>query len=420
MSHPVLASIITIGDEILIGQVVDTNSAWISGQLNQAGIWVHRRISVGDDPGAIRDALHEEEKRSNVLIITGGLGPTADDITKPVLAEYFNTRLILNEEVLRHIEYLFKHVYLRPGPLLERNRRQAEVPENCRVLLNERGTAPGMWFEKEGKVIVSLPGVPHEMKGLMEKLVIPGLEQCLHRPFIIHQTLLTAGAGESLIAEKIQDWERALPAHMKLAYLPNFGLVRLRITSTGSEKNALEKELEDQFEKLKSLVSGWLVIDEDLTIAQAVGKFLKERKQTIGTAESCTGGYLAHLLSKDPGSSSNYKGSVVSYDNQVKVDLLGVKRADLDEYGAVSEPVVRQMAAGALEALKTDYVIATSGILGPDGGSEHKPVGLVWIAVGNKEKITSKKFHFRFDRARNMEMVANAALEMVVRLMAVG
>jgi nicotinamide-nucleotide amidase len=413
MSNTINASIITIGDEILIGQVTDTNSSHISRQLNSIGIWVHRKVAVGDSKAAIWKALKEEEENSDLVIITGGLGPTADDITKPVLAEYFGTRLVMNEQVLKHVEYLFDKVYKRGLPLLERNRKQAEVPETCTVLMNERGTAPGMWFQKQSKIFVSLPGVPHEMKGLMEKEVIPRVETAFTRPFILHQTLLTAGTGESTLAEHIKEWEESLPPHMKLAYLPHFGLVRLRLTTTGENKNALERELEEQFGLLKKLVEPWLVIDEDLTLSQAVAKVLKERKQTIGSAESCTGGYIAHLLSRDPGSSSNYKGTVVSYDNTVKVDILGVKQDTLDQYGAVSEHTVREMAAGALKHLKPDYVIATSGILGPDGGSEHKPVGLVWIAVADKNRIHAEKFHFGFDRSRNLEMTTIAALNMV-------
>lgn len=414
--NTIQASIITIGDEILIGQVIDTNSAYISQQLNDIGIWVQRRIAVGDTREAIWQAIKEEENNSDLIIITGGLGPTADDITKPVLAEYFGATLEINNQVLTHIEYLFEKVFKRGLPLLERNRKQAEVPNNCTVLMNERGTAPGMLFRKGEKIFISLPGVPHEMKGLMEKEVLPRIKTAFKRPFILHQTLLTAGTGESMLAEEIKEWEETLPSHMKLAYLPNYGLVRLRLTTTGENKNALEKELEEQFSNLKSLVRSWLVIDEDLTLPQAVAKFLKERKQTIGTAESCTGGYIAHLLSKDPGSSSNYKGSIVSYDNQVKIDLLGVSSETIREHGAVSEQTIRQMAKGALEHLKTDYVIATSGIMGPDGGSENKPVGLVWIAVADKKQIIAEKFHFRFDRSRNMEMTTITAFNMVRKL----
>ena len=412
---------ITIGDELLIGQTIDTNSAFIGQALTRIGIRLKRRVAVGDVWDDIWKALDEESAHSDIIIITGGLGPTADDITKPLLAKYFGSKLIIDEKVLAHVNYLFEHVFKRPMPLLERNRKQAEVPENCTVLMNEKGTAPGMWFEKgrdteQFKVFVSLPGVPYEMKWLMEKKVIPMLENSFERPVILHQTLLTAGTGESMLAEKIKDWEENLPPHIKLAYLPHFGMVRLRITITGDDKNQLEEELEKYFASLKEKVKEWLVIDEDLTMAQAIGKLLKERKQTIGTAESCTGGYIAHLLSKDPGASSNYKGTIVSYDNQVKIDLLGVPKEIIETKGAVSEETIRQMASGALSKLKSDWVIATSGILGPDGGSENKPVGMVWIAVGNKEKILAEQFHFKFDRARNMEMTTLNAFNMLRKL----
>jgi nicotinamide-nucleotide amidase len=427
------ASVITIGDELLIGQTIDTNSAFIAQELNKIGVWVKRKVTVGDQYNDIRQALDEESKYSDIIVITGGLGPTADDITKPVLCDYFGGKLVENEQVLKHIEYLFEHVYRRPGPLLERNRRQALVPDNCEVLMNERGTAPGMWFttsiSSEGGmqnpplkgrgareiVFISLPGVPHEMKGLMTKEVIPRLLKKFIRPQILHQTLLTIGTGESMIAEKIRDWEEKLPASMKLAYLPHFGMVRLRLTTIGQDKNKLEKELEDRFSELKVLVKEWLVIDEDLTLQQVIAKLLKERKQTAGTAESCTGGYIAHVLSRDPGSSSNFKGSVVSYDNQVKIDVLEVDKRTLDEKGAVSEETVTQMARGGLKQLKSDYMIATSGIMGPDGGSEKKPVGMVWIAVGNQKTIHAREFHFKFDRSRNIEQTAIAAMEMLRR-----
>lgn len=451
------ASIITIGDELLIGQTIDTNSAWIGEELNKIGVWVRRKVTVGDAWDDIWHALDEESRESSIIILTGGLGPTADDITKPLLCKYFGGKLVMNEQVLKHINYLFEHVYRRPMPLLESNRMQAQVPDVCTVLMNERGTAPGMWFTrppqtppKEGlgnshgqliedtsgkskspksevsarvafpfgesrdeAVFISLPGVPNEMKGLMIKEVLPRLQQHFKLPFIQHQSLLTAGIGESFLSEHIKHWEEKLPAHMKLAYLPHYGLVKLRITSTGDDKNGLEKEMEEQFTILKKLVEEWLVTDEDLTMAQAVSKLLKERKETVGTAESCTGGYIAHLLSRDPGSSSNYRGSIVSYDNEVKKDVLHVSGKTLESVGAVSEETVLEMAKGALKQLKPDYIIATSGIMGPDGGSEKKPVGTVWIATGNKEKLISQEYLFRFDRSRNIEQTAITALNML-------
>lgn len=415
------ASIITIGDELLIGQTIDTNSAFIGQELNRIGVWVKRRVAVGDDWDNIWQALEEEGRHSDIIVITGGLGPTADDITKPLLCKYFGGKLVVNEAVLNHVKYLFEKVYRRPGPILERNLKQAEVPDTCTVLHNARGSASGMWFEKDAldsstpkKIFISLPGVPHEMKGLMEEEVIPKLKKHFSAlPAILHRNLLTAGIGESMIAEKIKDWEEQLPSHMKLAYLPHYGMVRLRITIRGDDQQSLGQELETHFQELKVLVKEWLVIDEDLTLQQAVAKLLRERKQTIGTTESCTGGYIAHLLSRNPGSSNTYKGSIVSYDNQVKTDVLGVNKETLDNKGAVSEETVKQMVKGGLKQLGTDYIIATSGIMGPDGGTENKPVGMVWIAVGNKDRTKAHEFHFRFERSRNIEQTAIAALDML-------
>ncbi|TMI94020.1 MAG: CinA family nicotinamide mononucleotide deamidase-related protein [Bacteroidetes bacterium] len=409
----VLASIITIGDELLTGQTIDTNSAWMAEELNKIGVWVKRRVAVGDVWDDIWNALDEESKIADIILITGGLGPTADDITKPLLCKYFGGNLIVNEQVLRHVKYLFEKVFRRPGPILERNLKQAEVPDVCTVLMNERGTAPGMWFEKEKKVFVSLPGVPHEMKGLMKKEVLTRLQRRFKMPFILHQTLLTYGMGESFLAEKIKDWEEQLPGHIKLAYLPHYGNVRLRLTGISDDKNKLEKELEEQSKKLKPLIRDWLVIDDDMTIQQVVAKILKERKQSVGTAESCTGGYIAHLLTIDPGASSNFKGTVVAYDNKVKEDILNVSAQTINSAGAVSEETVKEMLKGALEKLKSDYAVATSGIMGPDGGTEDKPVGTVWIAVGNNRKIEAQRFNFRFDRVRNIEQTAHTALNML-------
>jgi nicotinamide-nucleotide amidase len=407
------ASIITIGDELLIGQTIDTNSGWMAGELNKIGVWVKRRVAVGDVWDDIRNALDEESKIADIILITGGLGPTADDITKPLLCEYFGGKLVVNEQVLAHVKYLFEKVFRRPGPILERNLKQAEIPDVCTVLMNERGTAPGMWFEKNKKIFVSMPGVPHEMKGLMKKEVLPRLQRHFKMPFILHQTFLTYGTGESILAEKIKDWEEALPSHIKLAYLPHYGNVRLRLTGISDDKSKLEKELEVQSALLKPLIMEWLVIDDDMTIQQVVAKLLKEKKQTVSTAESCTGGYIAHLLTIDAGASSNFKGSVVAYDNQVKEDILNVPHETIGAVGAVSEEVVRQMVKGALEKMKTDFALATSGIMGPDGGSEQKPVGTVWVGVGNHKRIEAQIFHFRFDRLRNIEQTAHTALNVL-------
>lgn len=405
------AIVITIGDEILIGQTLDTNTGWISQELNKIGVWVKKRIAVGDVWDDIWKVLDDESKEADIIIMTGGLGPTADDITKPLLAKYFNSDWKTDDQTVKHIHYLFEQIFKRD--VTERNLKQAIVPEACQVLFNEKGTAPGMWFERNGKVFISLPGVPHEMKHMVSKTVLPRIQSTFQMSVIIHQTLVTYGIGESYLADHIQHWEEKLPTHIKLAYLPNYGMVRIRLSTQGDDKNALELEIEKKFAELKELVKEWLVIDEDMSIQETVGKLLKERKQTVGTAESCTGGFIAHLLTMNAGASSNFKGTVVSYDNQVKKDILGVDETLFDTVGAVSEDVVIQMVQGVLKELKTDYAIATSGIMGPDGGSENKPVGMVWIAVGNKDHIVTKEFHFRFDRMRNIQQTSYTALNML-------
>ena len=405
------ASIITIGDELLIGQVIDTNSAWMAQQLNIAGIKVLRRVAVGDAWEEIWKALDEESKHVDIILITGGLGPTADDITKPLLNKYFNGKLIVDEGALQNVKHIFEKVLNRP--MIESNLKQAEVPDTCKVIQNKRGTAPGMWFEKEGKVFVSMPGVPFEMKGMMDDFVIPELSTHFIFPHITHRTLLTAGIGESFLAEKIKEFETGLPTQIKLAYLPNYGMVRLRLTSVGFDRIAVEKEIQEYFETLQLLVKDYLVTNLDEPMEKVTGKLLIARNKTVSTAESCTGGYIAHLLTTIPGSSAFYVGSVVSYSYKAKEDLLNVSKTVLETKGAVSEDVVIQMAKGALASIQSDYVIAVSGIMGPDGGLPDKPVGTVWIAVGNKNNIEAHKLHFRFDRERNTQLTATNALNML-------
>jgi len=568
-SNSVNASIITIGDELLIGQTIDTNSAFIAQELNKIGVWVKRRVAVGDVYDDIWNALDEEGKQSDIVIITGGLGPTADDITKPLLCKYFGGKLVVNEEVLAHVKYLFEKVFRRPGPMLERNLKQAEVPDNCIVLHNKRGTAPGMWFippsprrgdlkpddtkkhdeylradpttysllkefvaahrsnptEAEnvlwtivrgkkmsgfkfrrqhiisnyiadfvclseqliievdclyhqlpenkisdeertknlnklgfevirftnnqvltdtdnvintivlrlkerntklsenkippvggggaGAVFISLPGVPHEMKGLMIDEVIPRLLSTFKMPAIVHKTAFTAGQGESMIAELLKDFEPSLPSHIKLAYLPNYGMVKLRLTSQGDNKQEVERELMPYFEKLQELVKDFLVTNEDEGLEIVIGKILKGKSKTMGTAESCTGGYIAHLITSVSGSSAYYKGSVISYANEIKENILGVKQETLLTVGAVSEETVKEMVKGAISKFNVDFALATSGIMGPEGGTDEKPVGTVWIAVGNKEKTETLKLNLRFDRQRNIGMTAANALNLL-------
>jgi PncC family amidohydrolase len=563
------ASIITIGDELLIGQTIDTNSAFIAQELNKIGVWVKRRVAVGDVYDDIWEALDEESRQSEIVIITGGLGPTADDITKPLLCKYFGGKLVVNEEVLAHVKYLFEKIFLRPGPILESNLKQAEVPDNCIVLHNKRGTAPGMWFKaplnppqggtlepkslksdhsyptadpmtysllkkfvsehrgnpteaekvlweivrgrkmagfkfrrqhiisnyiadfvslrekliievdglyhqllqnkisdeertkdlnrlgfevlrftneqvlndtdntistivlrlKErnkkiaeskippaggggaaGPVFISLPGVPHEMKGLLMDEVIPGLLKEFELPSIVHRTAFTAGQGESMIAEMLKGFESSLPSHIKLAYLPNYGMVKLRLTALRNYKEDVENELAPWFDQLQALVKEYLVSNEDEGLESVIGKILKAKGKTMATAESCTGGYIAHLITSIPGSSEYYKGSVVSYSNEVKENVLGVMHETLETVGAVSEETVREMVKGTLKILKSDYAVATSGIMGPDGGSEEKPVGTVWIAVANYQQTETMKLNLRFDRERNISVTTAYAL----------
>lgn len=322
--------------------------------------------------------------------------------------------MIINEDVLNHVQHLFENVFHRP--LTDVNRRQAEVPANCTVLHNSRGTAPGMMFEKDAVVYIAMPGVPHEMKGIMTDKVIPLFKQRFESGIIIHHTLLTFGIGESFLAEHINEWEQALPEHLKLAYLPGYGMVRLRITGSGSNRESLESEMNSRFASLKERVKQWLVTDEDISFTQAISKLLKERGKTICTAESCTGGYISHLITSEAGSSSIFKGTVVCYANEVKKDVLHVKDETLRNFGAVSEQTVKEMLIGAVDLMKTDYGIATSGIMGPDGGTDEKPVGTVWIAAGNRDNMMAQKFNFRFDRARNIELTAIQALNLLRRV----
>ena len=409
-SANVYASIITIGDELLIGQTIDTNSAWMAQELNKIGIWVHRRVAIGDVWEDIWKALDDESRLSDIILITGGLGPTADDITKPLLCQYFGGKLVVNEDALNNVKHIFLNILKRP--LIERNLKQAEVPDVCTVIQNKRGTAPGMLFEKEGKVFVSMPGVPHEMKGMMTNHVLPVLQEKFQMPPIIHRTLLTAGIGESFLAERISDFESTLPSNIKLAYLPNYGMVKLRLSARGrSEK--LRAELEAEFDMLKQKVSDVMVIDQDLTMQQVVGNLQKEKGKTVGTAESCTGGYIAHLFTSNPGSSVYFKGTVVSYANTVKTDILGVDPQTLKDHGAVSKETASQMVKGALKMLKTDYVLVTTGVMGPDGGSPEKPVGTVWVGVGDGHRTELHEFHFRFDRQRNIELTATNGLNVL-------
>ena len=408
------ASIITIGDELLIGQVIDTNSAFVAQELNKIGISVKHRLAVGDVWDDIWEALDEESKNAEIIIITGGLGPTADDITKPLLCKYFDGKMVMHKETLEHVTHIFDVILKRP--MIERNRKQAEVPDVCTVLKNDVGTAPGMMFEKNGKLFFALPGVPHEMKWLMENKIVSILSKKYINSFIEHRTLLTAGVGESFLAEMLIDFESSLPQNIKLAYLPNYGMVRLRLTGNDNNKEALLNTINQQFNTLKLFVKNVMVTDEDLPLEVVVGNLLKQNNKTLSTAESCTGGYIAHLITSIAGSSSYFEGSVVSYSYSAKENVLNVERKALEKFGAVSEETVTVMAKNILQIMNTDYAIAVSGIMGPGGGTNDKSVGSVWVAVASKEKIITKLFKFRFDRVRNIQLTAINALNLLREL----
>ncbi len=405
------ASIITIGDELLIGQVIDTNSAWMAQELNKIGVSVKHRIAVSDSWDDIWYALDEESRHASVIFITGGLGPTSDDITKPLLCKYFGGKLVQDEATLAHVTNIFTNKLKRL--MLESNIKQAEVPDVCTVLFNEVGTAPGMMFEKDGKLFISLPGVPHEMKWIMTNVVLPLLPTKIHTTNIAHRTLLTAGIGESFLAELIREEEAALPSFIKLAYLPNSGMVRLRLSASGEDKEEITIILNAHFEKLKDKVKGYLVIDEDLPMEAVVGKLLTESGKTVSTAESCTGGYIAHLLTSISGASAYFRGSVVSYDNSIKTNVLNVPKSILETVGAISEETARIMAESVRAIMQTDYSIAVSGIMGPDGGTSEKPVGMVWIAVAKEGKTIAKCFYFHHNRERNIQLTALNALNLL-------
>ncbi|TSD66655.1 competence/damage-inducible protein A [Inquilinus sp. KBS0705] len=409
-----LAEIITIGDEILIGQIVDTNSAWMAARLNEEGIRVKQISSVSDDKQHILKALAEAALRADIILITGGLGPTKDDITKKTIAEYFHVGFVLNQDALTNVENIFKK-YNRP--LLDVNRKQAEVPENCEVILNNNGTAPGMWFNQGGKIYVSMPGVPFEMKYMMEEEVIPKLKSVLKLPVIIHKTILTVGEGESFLAEKIADIENELPSYIKLAYLPKMGQVRLRLSAYGDEAAALQAKIDEFAARIVERVGINVVAMEDMPLEQVVLNTMAEKGLTLSGAESCTGGYIAHLITQHAGSSQVFLGGAVTYSNQLKESVLGVEHDTLTEFGAVSEQTVKQMVKGALLQFKSDYAVAVTGIAGPGGGSAEKPVGTVWIAVANANKTVVKKFTFANKRAQNIERSAVAAFFMLITLL---
>jgi nicotinamide-nucleotide amidase len=407
----VKVEIITIGDEILIGQIVDTNSAWMATELNTAGFELAQITSVHDDASHIIEALEMALKRADVVLFTGGIGPTNDDITKQTLCSYFDTKLVFNDSVYQNIERLFAN---RPNyKMNELTKAQAMVPENCTVIQNEVGTAPITWFDKAGKVMVSMPGVPYEMKRAMCVEIIPRLQKQFDAPVIIHKTVQVYGYTESALALKIAEWESNLPEYIHLAYLPNSGVVKLRLSGFLDNVLALEFVMNQQLDLLSQLLGNAIVANEDILIEQLLGNLLIASGKTVSTAESCTGGNIAHVFTSLSGSSSFFKGSVVAYANEVKENVLQVNSVDIETFGAVSQQVVEQMAVGVRKLLKTDVAIATSGIAGPSGGSDEKPVGTTWIAVCSEDVVVSREFSFGKLREQNILRATQAALLML-------
>lgn len=406
----ILAELLTIGDEILYGQIVDTNSQWMSVELDKVGIKVIRKTTVGDQEDEILTAFVEAEKRADIVLITGGLGPTSDDLTKPLLAKYFSCEMQMHEEALAEVTAFFKS---RGREMTETNKQQAMLPNCCTKITNPIGTAPGMWFEKSGKVFMSMPGVPHEMKRMMLEQVIPRLKKKFETPTIYHKVIRTIGIGESFLADKISSWEKALPNHIKLAYLPSLGDVKLRLTGFGDSTNQLESEMEELVAKLKPLAGEYIYGYGDETIEVAIGKMLRERKLTLSMAESCTGGYLSHLITSVPGCSDYFLGSIVPYSYEIKMRQLGVKPEVLEKYGAVSEQTIIEMANIVRAKFNTDIGVATSGIAGPGGATPEKPVGMVWIAYSDKHQTVTKKLQISTDRAINIRMASVAVLNLI-------
>lgn len=399
--------IITIGDEILIGQIVDTNSAWMAVELNKAGFHIAQITSVHDDALHITEALDNALTRAEVVLFTGGIGPTKDDITKQTLCKYFDTKLVFNEDVLRNIEHLLRN---RQRAMNELTASQAMVPENCTVIQNPVGTAPVTWFEKNGKVIVSMPGVPNEMKNAMATEIIPRLQKKFETPAIVHKNVLVKGYPESALALKIADWENSLPDYLHLAYLPNYGLVKLRLSGSSDDELALEFEINQFVDRLAQILGDAIVAFEDLPLEVLVGRTLLKKNLKLATAESCTGGNVARKITEVPGSSAYFNGSVVAYSNDVKQNVLMVGDETLEKFGAVNAYVVEEMANGVRRLLTADVSVAISGIAGPDGGTVDKPVGTVWIAVSTADRTVSQMYRFGANRIQNIERTTQSAL----------
>ena len=404
------AAIITIGDEILIGQIVDTNSAWMAEELNKIGIKICKIASIPDTNEDIVNAVGELLDKYDLVLETGGLGPTSDDITKPALCEYFGTHLVVHEPTLRHVEGIFSK---RGLPLTELNAKQAEVPASCEVIHNPSGTAPAMWFNKEGKIFVSMPGVPFEMKAIMRSEIIPRLSKLTGSQQIVHKTIQTFGLPESFLAEALTEFEQNLPKHIKLAYLPSPESIRLRLSTSGDNIDVVKQEVQNQVDALVKIIPEHFFGFDDDSMVSVVADLLKKNKMTLALAESCTGGNIAHLVTLLPGSSEFFLGGVVAYSNAVKSSLLGVDKNLIDKHGAVSQQVAEAMAQGAREKLHANYSIATSGIAGPTGGTPDKAVGTIWVAISTPQKTVSQKLSYGNDRKRNILRSSVAALNML-------
>ena len=406
----VTAEIIAIGDELLYGQIMDTNSHWISQELDAVGVRVVRKTTVGDNRADILTAFEEASKRANLILITGGLGPTQDDLTKPLLAEYFGCEIVEVPEAVAAVSAYFTR---RGREMTRLNILQGHLPTCCTYVPNEVGTAPGMWFEQKGCYWMSMPGVPHEMKKLVKDFVLPKLSQVFDLPVIYHKLIKTAGIGESWLADLIKDWENALPSHIRLAYLPSLGHVKLRLTAFGEDKKVLAAAVEQQIQNILPTISNYVYGYNEETLETAIGKLLKNAGKTLALAESCSGGYISHLITTVPGSSNYLRGTIVPYHNDLKQQVLGVSSATLAQHGAVSEETVREMATGVKKLFGSDYGLASSGIAGPDGGSPDKPVGTVWIACEGPDFVEAKLLQLTQDRLINIQLTGVAVLNLL-------
>lgn len=407
-------AILTIGDEILYGQTLDTNSHWMSRELDKYGFSLVYKATVGDNEEDILKGLDETSSRAEIILITGGLGPTADDLTKPCLAKYFKVELEPNLQALEELKAIFKQINIA---LSQANIEQTNLPSNSIHISNSVGTAPGIWIEENNKVFISMPGVPFEMKAMLKNEIIPKLQEQFHLPSVVHKVVRTIGIGESWLAKKIADWEHNLPEHIGLAYLPSIGQVKLRLTSSGLDKEKLHKGIDEQIKLLKPLAHKYIYGYDDDEIQEVLGDILRSKKLTVGTAESCTGGYLAHLLTIAAGSSDYFKGSIIAYTNEIKLSQLGVSKNTLKKHGAVSEEAIIEMARGVQKKLNVDIGLATSGIAGPGGGSEEKPVGMIWIAVAINNEVHTRMLSLFKDRVLNIKTTATANLAFLWRIL---